>query len=159
MFLNDVHPASIWFLSLQSVVLIHHAETDAPQLHGRRAKLRPDDARAHAGPARRVPRPRQRVRPPEAHRPRGCSARGRAEQTRPGHVRGDVPGAFSPGPSYRVLHQLPAEELFLRFHALRPLAARGPQLLQMTPVGTGGHRCPERIPLDCVIGMGKPAQW
>ncbi len=45
-----------------------------------------------------------------------------------------MPGALPASPPHRVLHQLSAEELFLRLHALRPLTARGPQLLQMTRV-------------------------
>ncbi|KAL0176479.1 hypothetical protein M9458_028809, partial [Cirrhinus mrigala] len=104
---------------------IHHAEADAVELHGSGARLRPDEQHAHAGAAERVPRARQRLGPPEAHG-------GRARQTGPGHVRGDVPGALPAGPPHRFLHQLSAEELFLRLHALRPLTARGPQLLQMT---------------------------
>lgn len=102
------------------------------ELHGSGAGLRSDEQHTHAGTSERVPRARERVSPPEAHGPRECPARGRARQTGPGHLCGDVPGALPTGPPHRLLHQLSAEELFLRLHALRPLTARGPQLLQMT---------------------------
>lgn len=101
-----------------------HAEADPPQLHQQRG-LRPG---AH-GPVRhtqprlseRLPRRlRERGRPSEAHRGarRRGSAGGRAPQTGPDHLHCHVPTALPAGTAHRVLHQLPAAELFLRFHAI-----------------------------------------
>lgn len=101
-----------------------HAEADPPQLH-RQRRLRPGahGPVLHAQPLllERLPRRLgERGRSPEAHHgARGRRAPGgRAPQTGPDDLHSHVSTALPVGAAHCVLHQLPAAELFLRFHAI-----------------------------------------
>lgn len=94
-------------------------EANAPELHSGGAWLRHDDPNARAArDTECFSGARERRGSPQAHGQGRRTARGRAEQTGFGDLRGDVPLAVPPGTTDCVLHQLSTPELLLRLHAL-----------------------------------------